>query len=55
MTRRLETVSRHARIEDLLPIFAAGKVAIVSDELGFHGLITRVNVLNALRRRKLAA
>ena len=31
MTSRLETVSRHARIEDLLPIFDAGKVAIVSD------------------------
>jgi cystathionine beta-synthase len=55
MTTRLTTVPRRAPIRDLLPIFDAGKVAIVSDEQGFHGLITRVDVLNHLRRQQLAA
>lgn len=55
MTSRLQTVSRHAQIKDLLPIFDAGHVAIVADDLGFHGLITRVDVLNYLRRRQQSA
>ena len=37
------------------PIFEAGRVAIVADEAGFHGLITRVDVLNHLRRQRRAA
>jgi cystathionine beta-synthase len=55
MTSRLQTVSRHAQIRDLLPIFDAGQVAIVADELGFHGLITRVDMLNYLRRQQQSA
>ncbi|MBX3414744.1 MAG: cystathionine beta-synthase [Pirellulales bacterium] len=55
MTTGLETVAPHARVQDLLPIFHAGKVAIVADRDGFHGLITRVDVLNYLRRQQLAA
>lgn len=55
MTARLETVSPGTRLDQLLPIFDAGRVAIVSDESGFHGLITRVDVLNYLRRRQAAA
>jgi len=55
MTTGLETVPRQARVQDLLPIFHAGKVAIVADGDGFHGLITRVDVLNYLRRQQLAA
>ncbi|MBI2825120.1 MAG: cystathionine beta-synthase [Planctomycetia bacterium] len=55
MTTRLETVSRHAPVEELLAIFDAGKVVIVLDEEGFHGLITRVDVLNHLRRQNKAA
>jgi cystathionine beta-synthase len=54
MSSNLETVSRNATLEHLQPIFDAGRVAIVADESGFHGLITRVDVLNHLRR-KLAA
>ena len=38
------------RLEELFAIFDTGRVAIVSDDLGFHGLITRVDVLNHLRR-----
>jgi cystathionine beta-synthase len=55
MTSKLQSVSRHAQIRDLLPIFDAGRVAIVADELGFHGLITRVDVLNSLRRQQRTA
>jgi cystathionine beta-synthase len=55
MTTRLETVSRHAPVGELMPVFDAGRVAIVVDELGFHGLVTRVDVLNYLRRQNRAA
>jgi cystathionine beta-synthase len=55
MTSKLQSVSRHAQIQNLLPIFDAGHVAIVADELGFHGLITRVDVLNYLRRQQRSA
>jgi cystathionine beta-synthase len=51
MTSHVQTVPRTAAIDDLLPIFDAGRVAVVSDDTGFHGLITRVDVLNYLRRR----
>lgn len=54
MTANLQTVSRQARLEDLIAIFDSGRVAIVSDESGFHGLITRVDVLNHLRRKRAA-
>lgn len=55
MTARLEMVPRQAQVRDLFPIFDAGKVAIVADEQGFHGLITRVDVVNYLRRQQLAS
>jgi cystathionine beta-synthase len=54
MTTNLETVPRSATLERLQPIFEAGRVAIVADEAGFHGLITRVDVLNHLRRQLAA-
>ncbi|HVU87868.1 MAG TPA: pyridoxal-phosphate dependent enzyme [Pirellulales bacterium] len=55
MTTRLETVSSHANVHDLLAILHAGKVAIVADNGEFHGLITRVDLLNYLRRERRAA
>lgn len=55
MTSRVQTVPRHASIRELLVIFDAGFVAIVSDELGFHGLVTRMDLLNHLRRHQPAA
>jgi cystathionine beta-synthase len=55
MTTNLETVSPHTTIERLLPIFDSGRVAIVANDAGFHGLITRVDLLNHLRRRQSAA
>jgi len=55
MTKKLETVSPQMPLERLWSIFDAGRVAIVADATGFHGLITRIDVLNYLRRRQQAA
>lgn len=51
MTRELDALPVHAPLEALLPIFDAGKVAIVQDNGRFLGLITRIDLLNYLRRR----
>jgi cystathionine beta-synthase len=51
MTAKIETVPPSAAMEDLLPIFARDHVAIVAEEGRFHGLITRIDLLNHLRRR----
>jgi cystathionine beta-synthase len=51
MTSRLETVSPSAAVTDLVPIFEKGMVAIVVENGRFLGLITRIDVLNYLRRR----
>jgi cystathionine beta-synthase len=55
MSSNLETVPPGAPIESLLRLFDAGRVAIVADQQGFHGLITRVDMLNYLRRQQMAA
>jgi len=52
MAKNLQTVSYDASIDELLPIFNAGMVAVVNDADGFHGLITRVDVLNFLRKNR---
>jgi cystathionine beta-synthase len=51
MTSRLETVDSGASLESLLPIFAQGHVVIVKHEGQFAGLITRIDLINHLRRR----
>jgi cystathionine beta-synthase len=51
MTSRLETVSPSASVTDLVPVFEKGMVAIVVENGRFLGLITRIDVLNYLRRR----
>ena len=56
MTARLETVPATATLQDLLPIFARDRVAIVLDQSAagegqFLGLITRIDLLNHLRRK----
>jgi cystathionine beta-synthase len=51
MTSRLTTLSPSAPVESLMPIFDQGMVAIVVDGDRFLGLITRIDVLNYLRRR----
>ncbi|CAE7438453.1 CBS [Symbiodinium necroappetens] len=52
MTRRLETVAATSKVEDLMPIFRADRVAIVVDESGgYEGLITRIDMINYLKRQ----
>ena len=51
MVQRLDKVSVNAPIEALLPVFDRGHVAIVMDGERFLGLITRIDLLNYLRRR----
>jgi len=50
MTSDLETVERSASIEDLMPIFRRDLTAIVVDGDTFLGVITRIDLLNHLRR-----
>lgn len=51
MTSRLVTVRPDASIDELTDIFRRGMVAIVMDGEDFLGLITRMDLLNWLRRR----
>ena len=51
MVTDLQTVNVKDSIDDLLPIFNQDHVAIVTEGEKFHGLITRVDLLNYLRRR----
>jgi cystathionine beta-synthase len=53
MTRRLETIRPTASVNDLMPIFRADRVAIVTDEDHFYGLITKIDLINYLRKRML--
>ena len=51
MVSKLEVLDVKSPVEALLPVFDAGKVAIVVDGDRFLGLITRIDLLNWLRRR----
>jgi cystathionine beta-synthase len=51
MASKLEVLQVDAPVESLLPVFDAGRVAIVMDGERFLGLITRIDLLNWLRRR----
>ena len=51
MVSKLDKVNVSAPIEALLPVFDRGHVAIVMDGERFIGLITRIDLLNFLRRR----
>ena len=51
MTTRLETIAPGAPVQDLLPIFRADRVAIVVEDPGAYlGLITKIDLINYLRR-----
>jgi cystathionine beta-synthase len=50
MTTELLTIAPSAGLEALQRILDRGLVAIVADERGFYGLITRFDLLNHLRR-----
>ncbi len=51
MTTTLHVLDVRSPIESLMPVFGAGHVAIVTDGDSFLGLITRIDLLNYLRRR----
>ena len=51
MVSKLDKVQVQAPIEALLPVFDRGHVAIMVDGERFLGLITRIDLLNFLRRR----
>ena len=51
MVKKLDGLDVKAPIEALLPVFDRGHVAIVNDGDRFLGLITRIDLLNYLRRR----
>ena len=51
MVRKLSLLDVKSPIEELMPVFEVGHVAIVVDGPKFVGLITRIDLLNYLRRR----
>ena len=51
MTTRLFTCPPTTELERLVPLLESGLVVIVSDGERFYGLITRIDVLNYLRRK----
>jgi cystathionine beta-synthase len=51
MVTELEMLEMKSTIEDLMPVFERGHVAIVMDGERFVGLITRIDLLNYLRRK----
>jgi cystathionine beta-synthase len=51
MVRTVETITPTAPISDLLPIFQRDHVAVVAERGRFVGLITRIDLLNYLRKQ----
>lgn len=49
MSAKLQTLSPAAGLPELRRVLDSGLVAIVADDEGFHGLITRFDLLNHLR------
>ena len=51
MTGDLETIAVSAQVDDLVPLFRSAKVAIVQDGTHFLGIITKVDLINHMRRK----
>jgi cystathionine beta-synthase len=51
MTDRLETLQPSASLDDVRKVLDSGKVSIVMEGTELVGLITRVDLLNYLRRK----
>ncbi|WP_368562863.1 pyridoxal-phosphate dependent enzyme [Pseudoxanthomonas sp. UTMC 1351] len=51
MVSKLDRLDVRSPIEALLPVFDRGQVAIITNGEAFLGLITRIDLLNYLRRR----
>jgi cystathionine beta-synthase len=52
MSTALQTLAPDAGLPALRRVLASGLVAIVADASGFHGLITRFDLLNHLRKSR---
>jgi cystathionine beta-synthase len=52
MSTKLQTMTPNASIDELRDVLDSGLVAIVADSAGFHGLITRFDLLNHLRKTR---
>ncbi len=51
MSTRLETLSSSTALRDLLPVFENDYVPLIVDGDQYHGLVTRIDFLNFLRRK----
>jgi cystathionine beta-synthase len=51
MSTRLQTVNPKTPVRELMPLFDAGLVPIVTEGDEFLGLVTRIDLLNYLRRK----
>ena len=51
MSTRLDTLAPSASLDEVLRILDHGHVPIVAEGRRFHGLITRIDLLNSLRRK----
>jgi len=51
MITKLETLPSSASVKELVPIFRAGKVALIADDEAYYGLITQIDLLHYLRRQ----
>ena len=52
MTSELEVIDFKASIEDLMAVFSRDHVAIVMDGDTFLGIITRIDLINHLRKHR---
>ena len=52
MSTALQTLPPSAGVPELRAVLDKGLVAIVADDSGFHGLITRFDLLNHLRKAR---
>jgi cystathionine beta-synthase len=52
MTENLHTLQANQTLDALLPVFDRNEVAIVFDGAEFVGLITRIDLINHLRRNR---
>jgi cystathionine beta-synthase len=51
MVQNVQTVEASSNVEDLVPIFKQGRVAVVVDRGKFLGLITQIDLIHYLRRK----
>ena len=51
MSTRLETLAPAASVDDVLGLLDRGHIPIVAERGRFYGLITRIDLLNSLRRK----